>query len=55
MPGEEFFPNAPQLGTMRLNFSHAGDAADGGLSILSHLLANPPRGAGPPPLGDSIP
>ncbi|MDR1998618.1 MAG: PLP-dependent aminotransferase family protein, partial [Frankiaceae bacterium] len=27
MPGEEFYPNDPQFGTMRLNFSHA-DADD---------------------------
>jgi DNA-binding transcriptional MocR family regulator len=38
MPGEEFFPNEPQLGTMRLNFTHAGDDADRGLAILADLL-----------------
>lgn len=39
MPGEEFFPDRPQLGTMRLNFSHA-DAADTerGLRTLATLL-----------------
>lgn len=46
MPGEEFFPNEPQLGTIRLNFTHAGDAADRGLEILAGLLARRPRGAG---------
>ena len=39
MPGEEFFPDEPQLGTIRLNFSHA-DAADTdrGLATLADLL-----------------
>jgi DNA-binding transcriptional MocR family regulator len=39
MPGEEFFPNEPLLGTIRLNFTHAGDDTDRGLSILADLLA----------------
>ena len=38
MPGEEFFPGEPRLGTMRLNFSHAGDDTDRGLAILADLL-----------------
>jgi hypothetical protein len=38
MPGEEFFPNKPLLGTMRLNFTHAGDDADRGAEILADLL-----------------
>lgn len=39
MPGEEFFPGEPEIGTMRLNFSHASaDAADAGLAILADLL-----------------
>lgn len=39
MPGEEFFPDEPQLGTIRLNFSHAdADAAERGLGILAELL-----------------
>jgi 2-aminoadipate transaminase len=38
MPGEEFFPNQPLLGTMRLNFTHAGDDADRGIAILADLL-----------------
>ena len=39
MPGEEFFPNEPELGTMRLNFSHASpDDADRGLAELARLL-----------------
>jgi len=39
MPGEEFYPNEPQLGTMRLNFSHANpEEADRGLRILADLI-----------------
>ncbi|MGO3327776.1 aminotransferase-like domain-containing protein [Gordonia sp. (in: high G+C Gram-positive bacteria)] len=39
MPGEEFSPDLPDLGTMRLNFSHArADDADHGLAILADLL-----------------
>lgn len=38
MPGEEFFPNEPLLGTIRLNFTHAGDDADRGLATLADLL-----------------
>ncbi|HET8994375.1 MAG TPA: PLP-dependent aminotransferase family protein [Rhodococcus sp. (in: high G+C Gram-positive bacteria)] len=39
MPGEEFFPDRPQLGTMRLNFSHAdADATERGLRTLAQLL-----------------
>lgn len=39
MPGEEFYAGAPELGTMRLNFSHAdADAADRGLAALAGLL-----------------
>jgi 2-aminoadipate transaminase len=39
MPGEEFYPNEPRVGTMRLNFSHA-DAreADRGLHVLAGLI-----------------
>jgi DNA-binding transcriptional MocR family regulator len=39
MPGEEFYPNEPQVGTMRLNFSHASEAeADRGLRTLADLI-----------------
>lgn len=39
MPGEEFFPDRPRLGTMRLNFSHADpDEVDRGLRSLAELL-----------------
>jgi DNA-binding transcriptional MocR family regulator len=39
MPGEEFYPNEPRLGTMRLNFSHADAAeADRGLRALADLI-----------------
>ncbi len=39
MPGEEFYPNEPDLGTMRLNFSHADDSeADRGLRVLAGLI-----------------
>ena len=39
MPGEEFYPNEPSLGTMRLNFSHADAAeADRGLRALAELI-----------------
>ena len=39
MPGEEFFPHEPQLGTIRLNFSHADiNDADRGLAILADLF-----------------
>ena len=39
MPGEEFSPGEPDLGTMRLNFSHAGpEEADRGLATLAELL-----------------
>jgi hypothetical protein len=39
MPGEEFYPNEPCLGTMRLNFSHADAAeADRGLRDLAELI-----------------
>lgn len=39
MPGEEFYAGAPELGTMRLNFSHAEPAeAERGLAILAGLL-----------------
>jgi DNA-binding transcriptional MocR family regulator len=41
MPGEEFFPDRPQLGTMRLNFSHAdADATERGLRTLAQLLSD---------------
>ena len=40
MPGEEFFPNEPELGTVRLNFSHADrNEADRGLMVLADLIA----------------
>ena len=39
MPGEEFSPEEPDLGTMRLNFSHASaDDADRGLATLAALV-----------------
>lgn len=39
MPGEEFYPSDPDLGTMRLNFSHAdGDDVDRGLRVLAELV-----------------
>lgn len=39
MPGEEFFPGEPELGTMRLNFSHAApEDVDRGLAALAGLL-----------------
>lgn len=39
MPGEEFFPNEPQPGMIRLNFSHADDVDTArGLDILAVLL-----------------
>jgi DNA-binding transcriptional MocR family regulator len=48
MPGEEFYPNEPRLGTMRLNFSHAdAPEADRGLRILADLIRE--RSASVPP------
>ncbi len=39
MPGEEFYAGEPELGTMRLNFSHAEhDDAARGLRILAELI-----------------
>jgi 2-aminoadipate transaminase len=39
MPGEEFYPNEPRMGTMRLNFSHAdAGEADRGLHVLADLI-----------------
>ena len=39
MPGEEFYPSQPCLGTMRLNFSHANaDEAERGLRVLANLI-----------------
>lgn len=39
MPGEEFSPDQPDLGTMRLNFSHAGvEEAERGLRTLAALV-----------------
>ena len=39
MPGEEFYPNEPHMGTMRLNFSHAdASEADRGLHVLADLI-----------------
>lgn len=39
MPGEEFSPDAPDLATMRLNFSHAGgEDAERGLATLAALV-----------------
>ena len=39
MPGEEFSPSRPELGTMRLNFSHArADDAERGLAILRRVM-----------------
>ncbi|MFT4086227.1 MAG: PLP-dependent aminotransferase family protein [Gordonia sp. (in: high G+C Gram-positive bacteria)] len=46
MPGEEFYPNEPQLGTMRLNFSHADAAqAEEGLRVLAGLVVEHGRRA----------
>lgn len=40
MPGEEFYGGPPELGTMRVNFSHAEpDAAERGLATLAALLS----------------
>lgn len=39
MPGEEFFPNEPQLGTIRLNFSHAdAEQVERGLATIAGLI-----------------
>lgn len=39
MPGEEFSPDRPSIGTMRLNFSHAdAEQTDRGLAILAELI-----------------
>ena len=39
MPGEDFYPGEPVLGTMRLNFSHASpEQAERGLATLASLL-----------------
>lgn len=39
MPGEAFYPDAPTLGTLRLNFSHAAEAdMDRGLAVLAELI-----------------
>lgn len=39
MPGEEFYPGDPELGVLRLNFSHADPHdADRGLRILAALI-----------------
>lgn len=39
MPGEEFFPHEPQLGMIRLNFSHAdAEQAERGLATIAGLL-----------------
>jgi DNA-binding transcriptional MocR family regulator len=44
MPGEEFYPEVPELGTMRLNFSHASaEDADRGLNVLAELLRDQTR------------
>lgn len=44
MPGEEFYPNEPCPGTMRLNFSHAdAPEAERGLRVLADLIRD--RGA----------
>ncbi|MBS0347512.1 MAG: PLP-dependent aminotransferase family protein [Proteobacteria bacterium] len=44
MPGEAFYPDAPEAtGTLRLNFSHAGeDEIDRGLARLAELVARHP-------------
>lgn len=40
MPGEEFYPDEPELGTLRLNFSHASaEQVDRGLEVLASLVA----------------
>lgn len=50
MPGEEFWPDRPDLGTIRLNFSHADPAdADRGLEALATLLRTSPESATEPP------
>ncbi|MFV0532483.1 MAG: hypothetical protein ACK5MR_02370 [Cumulibacter sp.] len=39
MPGEDFYPGQPGLGTMRLNFSHASPAdTNCGLHTLAQVL-----------------
>ena len=39
MPGEYFYPEAPLMGTLRLNFSHAdGEQCERGLGILAGVL-----------------
>lgn len=39
MPGEEFYPDEPEIGTIRLNFSHASaEDAERGLSTLAELI-----------------
>ncbi|QXT62261.1 PLP-dependent aminotransferase family protein [Tessaracoccus palaemonis] len=39
MPGEEFYPGEPEVGHLRLNFSHAAPAdVDRGLATLADLL-----------------
>ena len=41
MPGEEFYPDRPQSGTMRLNFSHAGaEEVERGLATLAGAVAS---------------
>jgi DNA-binding transcriptional MocR family regulator len=57
MPGEEFYPNEPRLGTMRLNFSHADAAeADRGLRVLAGLIRERAAGVAPSKVtGRSLP
>jgi DNA-binding transcriptional MocR family regulator len=48
MPGEEFYPGEPQLGTMRLNFSHAAPAeTDRGLRTIAELIRAAAESDGP--------
>jgi len=40
MPGEAFYAGEPELGTLRLNFSHASEEEiDKGLGVLAALVA----------------
>lgn len=43
MPGEAFYADEPELGTLRLNFSHASEEEiDRGLGVLAALVAETP-------------
>lgn len=54
MPGEEFYPHEPELGTMRLNFSHASaEDADRGLRVLAQLIRERLEAAEPTLVGSA--